>query len=147
MKRMSFFKRLRLYRYYKSVIKGNAAELQKNFGIRIDRANRLYTVLNVPSDNIGEAYNLKKSDIDKIAEGYIKDFSAEIAKYLDSKGLKEMYDFYNIEKVDKYSYLIVFGPNKDKIIDSEVYTKNLYYRILPISVVVLLVLFLILFLR
>lgn len=147
MKRMSFFKRLSLYRFYKRVIKGNAADLEKNFGLRIDRANRLYTVLNVPSENIGEAYNLKKSDIDRIAEGYIKDFSIEVAKYLDTKGLKEMYDFYEVKKVDKYSYLLIFGPNKDKILDSVVYTRNLYYRLLPISIALIVGLFLILFLR
>lgn len=145
MKRLSFFKRLGLYRTYKSIIKGNAFDMEKNFGIRIDWSNRLYTVLNVPSENIGEAYNLKKSDIDKIAEGYIKDFTIEVAKYLDSKGLKEMYDLYKVDKVDKYSYLIVIGPNKDKIFDSFVYSKNLYYKIVPASIILLsLLLFLVL---
>lgn len=147
MKRLSFFKRLALYRSYKEVIKGNAFDMEKVFGLRIDWANRLYTVLNVPSDNIGEAYNLKKSDIDKIAEGYIKDFTIGIAKYLDSKGLKEMYDLYSVEKVDKYSYLIVIGPNKDKILDSFVYSKNLYYKVLPISIALISALLLFLFIR
>lgn len=134
MKRMSFFKRMGLYKKYKDVIKANRADIEKNFGLRIDRANRLYTVLNVPSENIGEAYNLKKSDIDRIAEGYIKDYSIEVAKYLDSKGLKEMYDFYEVQKVDKYAYLLIFGPNKDKVVDSVRFTKNLYYRVLPITI-------------
>jgi len=148
MNKLSFFKRLSLYRKYKRVIKENSAELEKNFNLRIDRANRLYTVLNVPSENIGEAYNLKKADIDKIAEGYIRDFSIEVAKYLDSKDLKEMYDFYDVSKLEKYAYLVVFGPHKTKVIDSVSFTKNLYYRVLPISIsIILLALFLILLLR
>jgi hypothetical protein len=142
---MSFYKRIKLYRIYKSIIKSNRFDIEKNFGLRIDRANRLYTVLNIPSENIGESYNLKKSDIDKISEGYIKEYSINIAKYLDSKGLKEMYDFYDVQKVDKYSYLIIFGPHKDKILDSAIYTRNLYYRIIPIltSIVILISLILI----
>ena len=145
MKKTSFFKRLSLYREYKRVVRNNSSELEAKFGLRVDRANRLYTVINVPPDTIGDSYNLKKSDVDKIAEGYIRDYSVEVSKFLDSKNLKEMYDFYDIKKVEKYSYLVVFGPHKDKVINSEVYTKNLYYRILPASIISVLIFLLILF--
>ena len=143
----SFFKRLSLYREYKKVIKRNSSELDTRFGLRRDRANRLYTVLNIPSDNIGEAYNLKRSDIDKISEGYIKDFSLEVSKFLDSKNLKEMYEFYEVTKVEKYSYLVVFGPHKNNVLDSVSFTKNFYWRFLPISIGLLVIISLILFLR
>ncbi len=146
MKRLSLFKRLSLYRLYKRVIRANSSELDQRFGLRKDRANRLYTVLNIPSENVGEAYNIKKSDIDKIAEGYIKEFSVEVAKYLDSKGLKEIYDLYEVKKVDKYSYLVVIGPHKDRVLDSSLYNKRIYYRAIPISIIVLIVISLILFL-
>ena len=96
MKKLSLLKRLSLYRQYKDVIKRNSTELERVYGLRRDRANRLYTVLNIPSENIGEAYNLKKADIDKISEGYIRDYTTTVAKFLDSKDLKEMYDFYDI---------------------------------------------------
>lgn len=143
----SFFKRLGLYREYKKVIKRNSSELETRFGLRRDRANRLYTVLNIPSDNIGEAYNLKRSDIDKISEGYIKDYSLEVSKFLDSKNLKEMYEFYEVTKVEKYSYLVVFGPHKNNVLDSVSFTKNFYWRFIPISIGLLAVISLILFLR
>lgn len=146
MKKLSLLKRLSLYRQYKDVIKRNSTELERVYGLRRDRANRLYTVLNIPSENIGEAYNLKKADIDKISEGYIRDYTTAVAKFLDSKDLKEMYDFYDIKKVEKYAYLIVFGPHKDNVIDSDRYTKVVYYRLLPISALLLIILSLILFL-
>ena len=71
-KNVSIFKKIRLFSFYKKVIKDNSAELERNFGIRIDKAQRLYTVLNIPEEIIGESFSLKKSDIDRISESYIK---------------------------------------------------------------------------
>jgi hypothetical protein len=67
---------MKLFRFFKSVVKSNRNELEQKFGIRVDRAYRLYTVLNVPEEVIGEAYVLKKSDVDRIGEAYIKEFSS-----------------------------------------------------------------------
>lgn len=136
MNNSSFFKRLSLYREYKKIVRGNSSELEKKFGLRIDRANRLYTVLHIPPADIGDAYNLKKSDVDKISERFIKDYSSEVSKFLDSKNLKEMYDFYDIQKVDKYAYLVIFGPHKNRVLDSVSYTKWVYYGILPTSLLI-----------
>ena len=91
------------------MIKENRLELENRFNLRIDEANRLYTVINVPPDVVGEAYSLKKSDIDRIAENFIKEYSSELGIFLNSKGLNELYDFYDLKKVDKYSYLVVVG--------------------------------------
>jgi hypothetical protein len=66
-------------------------------------------VLNIPQDIFEEPYNIRKSDIDAIAQNFIKDFSKKVSNYLDSNGLSELYDFYDIERVDKYSYLIIIG--------------------------------------
>ncbi len=109
MKKVSFFKKLQLLRTFNKAIKENKVELQNKFNIRIDRAKRLYTVLNIPEELIGEAYSLKKSDIDRISETYIKSYGEELATFLNSKGLSELYQYYQIEKVDKYAYLLVFG--------------------------------------
>jgi hypothetical protein len=42
----------------------NKIELEQTLNIRVD-AFRLHTVLNIPEEFIGEAYDLKKSDIDR----------------------------------------------------------------------------------
>ena len=55
-----------------------------------------------------------------------------------------MYDFYEIKKVDKYSYLIVIGfslPNDP--FRSNIYYNRLYYRALPTISVISLILLLI----
>jgi len=146
--KISLIKKLRIFRDFKKVLRLNKIEIQEVFGARVDNAYRIYNVINVPVEEIGEPYNLRKSDIDLIAEKTVREYSSGISKYLDSKGLQEMYDFYEIRKVDKYSYLIVIGfslPNDP--FRSNIYYDNLRYRVVPIaSVISLIILSLILFL-
>jgi hypothetical protein len=135
-KNISLSKKIKIFRIFKKAIKLNSNELEQKFNLRIDKAQRLYTVINIPQDIIGEPYNLRKGDIDKISEKFIKEYSSEVSKYLDSKGIQEMYEFYKIEKVDKYSYLIVLGFSLFK---SNKYYNNIYFKIIPaISIVIIL---------
>jgi hypothetical protein len=137
---MNIFKKIRLYRAYKSSIKENRVRLESDFGIRIDRANRIYTVLNVPEESFGEPYNLRKGDIDIISERFIREYVSKLSTFLSEIGLSELYDFYEpIKKVDKYSYLIIFGY---KPFNSVEYNRFIWFRILPISFVVFLILIL-----
>ena len=103
------FKSISMYRLYKRVIAENSSELLSKYNLRIDDANRLYTVLNIPEEIVGEAYSLRKADIDSIADKFLREYSSDLAGYLNSKGLAELYDFYDVKKVDKYSYLMVVG--------------------------------------
>lgn len=129
---MGIFKDLRLFFQFKKTIKTNRVELNSKFNLRIDNADRLYTVINIPADLIGEEYALKKADIDRIAESYIKDYLSELSQYLNSIGLAEMYDFYDsIKKVDKYSYLIVIGY---KQLDSVDINRVIYRITLPLVI-------------
>jgi hypothetical protein len=138
MKKISFFKKIKLFNSFKKALKENKSELQLKFNIRIDNAYRLYTVINVPEELIGEAYSLKKSDIDRISENYIRQYSTDLGSYLNSKGLNELYEFYKIDKVGKYSYLIVFGY---RLFKSHKFYNNLYYKVIPVSVLLSIILF------
>jgi hypothetical protein len=95
----SFLKKLRLFLSYRKSIKANKVEIQQKFGFRIDNANRLYTVLNIPEELVGEAYSLKKSDIDTISQNFIREFLKESSSLLNSKGLTELYDVYEVKKL------------------------------------------------
>ena len=53
MKKISFLKKINLFRVFKRTIKENRNELEQKFGVRIDRAYRIYTVLNIPEEVIG----------------------------------------------------------------------------------------------
>lgn len=128
-KKLGFIKKIRLFSSYKKSVKSIKNVLDQNFNIRIDSAYRMYTVLNVPEEIIGEAFSIKKSDIDRISENYIKEYSSELSKFLNKNGLSELFEFYEIKKVDKYSYLIVIGFSLFK--SNEFYNK-LYWRYIPI---------------
>ena len=130
MTNISFFKKLSLFFFYKKTLKQNKVRLERELNIRFDSAYRLYTVLNIPEELYGE-FNLKKSDIDKISENYIREYSFEVSKFLKSIGLNELFESYEIRKVDKYSYLIVIGFS---LFRSNVFYNNLYYKLLPFLV-------------
>jgi hypothetical protein len=143
MKRISLFKKISVFREYKKSLKSIKTELEQTFGARIDNAWRIYNVINIPNEVIGEPYNLRKADIDKIAESSVKEYTTELSKFLNTKGLQELYDFYEVKKVDKYSYLVVIGFSLFK---SNEYYDIIRYRILPTISVISLILLLILFL-
>ena len=105
----NLFNRIKLFLFYRSTIKNNLLTLNSSFNLRKDLSNRLYTVINVPVDNFEEPYNIRTSDINAIAENYIRDYCIKIGQALDYMGLKELYKIYSINKVDKYSYLVIIG--------------------------------------
>lgn len=146
-KNMSLFKKISIFKDYRKSLKLCKNELEQKFGARVDNAWRIYNVINIPIESIGEPYLLKKSDIDKIAETTIREYTTELGKFLDSKGLQEMYDFYELSKVDKYSYLVVVGfslPNSS--FRSNVYYDNIRLKIIPatvgLSILIMLLIFL-----
>ena len=126
---MSIFRDLKLFFSYKRIIRKNKVRLEGDFNIRIDNADRMYTVLNIPTNLVEEPYNLRKEDVDSIAQNYIRDYVNELSQFLNSIGLSELYDFYQpIKKVDKYSYLIVIGY---KQLDSVEINKVIYRIMIP----------------
>lgn len=137
MNKISLLKKLKLFNEFKKKIKSKDKELLLKFNIRVDNSYRMYTVLNIPEDLIGDAYSLKKSDIDKISENFTREFTIGISNFLDSFGLKELYEIYEIKKVDKYSYLIVIGYSLFK---SNKYYDRLYYRVIPGGIILLTIL-------
>ena len=136
-------KKLKLFFLWRKTIKESKFELQQKFNLRIDSAQRLYTVINVPEELIGEAYALKKQDIDRISETYIRGFSGELTQTLNEKGLQELFRVYEIRKVEKYSYLLVIGYS---LFESQRYYNSLYYIITPLLILTSIIFSLILFL-
>ena len=118
----------------------NKLDLEKRLNIRLDRTKRLYTVFNIPPETFGE-YNLRTSDIARVSEPYIQEYLRQLSKKLDSIGLKELYDVYDVNKVDKYSFLIVIGFS---LFNTTKIARNLWYRLLP-GVITLSILFFIYF--
>jgi len=118
----------------------NKLDLEKRLNIRLDRTKRLYTVFNIPPETFGE-YNLRTSDIARVSEPYIQEYLRQLSRQLDSLGLKELYDVYDVSKVDKYSFLIIIGFS---LFNTTKIARNLWYRLVP-SLVTLSILFFIYF--
>jgi hypothetical protein len=142
MKKISFFKKVSLFRFWSKTLKSKKTELLEKFNTRVDTSSRLYTVINIPPSLIEEPYNLRKSDIDNLARSFITEYSTKISSYLNSLELLELYDYYEIKKVDKYSYLVVFGFSLFK---SHIFLRNLYIWIFSLSTISLIVLLFLLF--
>lgn len=129
---VSIIKKQSVYGEYKKILSSNTTELQNKYGIRVDDVNRMYTVLNIPEEIIGEAYSVKKSDIDVIADNYIRQYCGDLGSYLNGIGMTELYDFYEFKKVDKYSYLIVIGFSMFR---TDIRRERFMKYVLPISIV------------
>jgi hypothetical protein len=129
-------KKLKLFWSWKKTINSIKIELSQKFGARVDGASRIYTVVNVPEELVGEAYSLKKSDIDKISENYVRGYYVELGNLLNSNGLQELFDVYELKKVDKYSYLIVVGY---KLFNSVRYYNIMYWILTPILILSVLI--------
>ena len=106
---MGFFRKISLFFTYRNILNSISKELEIEYGTRIDNIYRMYTVLNIPETIFEEPYNLRRTDIDNLSRNYILDFRKNMSSYLVSKGLLELFDTYEIRKVDKYSYLIIMG--------------------------------------
>ena len=107
--KVNFFKKIYLFFFFRNRLNKNKINLLGGFGARVDYISRIYTVLNIPKEMFEEPYNIRSGDIDAISQNYLKVYSNQIQDYLNSIGLRELFDIYDLKKVDKYSYLLVFG--------------------------------------
>ncbi len=106
---LSIIKKIKLLFSYIRIVLNNKKLLNESYKIRYDYIFRLYTVINIPTDLIPDAYDLKKSDVDKLSQNYVSDFMSNISTLLNKVGLIELYTVYDLKKVDKYSYLVIIG--------------------------------------
>ena len=140
--KVSLLKKIKIFRSFRKTILENSSELERLFNVRIDKAYRIYSVINIPPEFIEEPYNIRRQDVDKIAETMIREYSANLSKFLDSIGLQETYKFYDVKRVERYSYLIVFGFS---LFRSNKFYDIIRLRIIPIVLILAIILSLILF--
>jgi hypothetical protein len=130
--KVSLRRKISLYFSYRNLVIKNRKDFQTKFNLRLDRVNRIYTVVNIPQEIFDEPYTMRTSDINKISEPYITEYIRQISNSLNESGLTELYRLYNIEKVDKFSYLIIIGYS---LFDTGEVAKNIFLKILPIVTV------------
>ena len=134
--KVNIFRKIYLFFTFRKNLLKAKTDLKIQFNIRIDSILRFYTVLNVPNEVMEEPYNLRKSDIDTIGRNYVKEYNFQLSQFLNSRGLTELYDLYDMEKVDKYSYLLVFGFS---LFNTKRLANNLIRIWVPITSIILLI--------
>ena len=131
----NIFKQIYLFFVFRKKLIKIETDLKIQYNIRFDNIFRFYTVLNIPQEVIEEPYNFRKSDIDTISRNFIREYISQLSSFLNSKGLAELFELYDMEKVDKYSYLLVFGYS---LINTKRFANNLMFIWLPILSIILL---------
>lgn len=107
MEKLSFFKKIKLLRDYRLLVKRNRDKIvnkDNGLNLRIDRVGRIYTVYSCPDDT--KQYGIQ------LAEKYIKDYISKVDKLFVNIGLIEYVGIRKIEQLIQYSeldFLIVFG--------------------------------------
>lgn len=97
---MNIFKRISLFRHYKSVLSENKQELLANHNLKIDMVSRLYTIWSMPQEQYNSyGETLLKQEVDK--------YMRKVDQYLQSIGLSELYGIATKERVAENSYRIV----------------------------------------
>ena len=131
MKNISLFKKFKLFLFYRKTIKQLKPDLFKFFNAKVDNAQRIYTVINVTDELItDDNYSLDSKYLEAVTQKTLKTYTNNLIGYLNSKGLNELYDFYNITVVDQYSYLVVYGFSLFK---TDIFYKRLYQSIMVIA--------------
>jgi|694.fasta_scaffold122688_3 hypothetical protein len=127
------FKKIKLFFTYTSILRSISRELEVEYNARIDSIYRIYTVLNIPQEYFEDPYNIRTSDINVLSRNFISDFRNNFSQFLVSKGLLELFELYEIRKVDKYSYLLIFGFS---LFNTRKFVNNLIMWFLSLIVVV-----------
>jgi len=106
--RISIRSKTRLYMQYSRAISRNMPALGQ-MGFRVDMVDRIYTVINIPMELFGDAYDVRASDMVRISQSYLSEYLRGVSRTLDTMGMNELYRVYDTTKVDKYSFLVVIG--------------------------------------
>jgi len=101
---MNIFKRIRFYYTYKEILNNLKDDLLKNFNVRVDNINRLYTVINIPDET--QIYG--SEHVNALTEEYLRKWLIKFDTFLVNNQIKEFIIREELTKIDNLNYLIVF---------------------------------------
>ena len=104
--KISFWKKISLFFTYRKAIKQSSFLILNEVNLRSDRVGRLYTILNLNSEDILN-YGPKLSS--QIVQKYINDYMSKVDKMFLQLGLNELIGLMEIKKIDELNYLVIFG--------------------------------------
>jgi len=104
MEELSIFKKYKLFRYFKKLLKDNKeiiSNKKNGLNLRIDKAQRIYTVINCSPDVAKYGKNL--------AEKEIKEYVTRAEKLFIDIGILEYVGIRDIQQISELDFLVVFG--------------------------------------
>ena len=102
MKKISIFKKIKLFFIYKKLVKDNYDVIVNgNNNFKIDYIQRIYTIVNIPEGDAN--YGLV------VAEEHIKDYLNKADAFFNKLNFTELIGLYEITQLTDTSYLVVFG--------------------------------------
>lgn len=109
MRRISLYRKIKLYRQYLKFIKKSLPEMnKKGLNLRVDLIGRLYTVVNLSEDS--------KNYGPKLREKYITDYIKECDNVFNANGVGELVGIYDIRKLNELNYLVIFSYSQFNVI-------------------------------
>lgn len=97
------FKKYKLYRLYRKLIKQHQKELLETYNVRVDQVGRLYTVINLPPQ--ADTYGPK--DGPRITASLLKNWLSVFDNYLVNIGVKELTAVESMTEIDESNYLLI----------------------------------------
>lgn len=102
MKKISFWKKIKLFLIYRRIVKKNINELYKEgYRIRVDDIYRLYTVVNLPDD--------VKDYGSELTQKYLTDYINKVDNLFLKLGISEYVGIGDIRKENELSYVVIFN--------------------------------------
>lgn len=107
MKKISFYKKLKLFREYRILLRRNRSKItdvNNGLNLKIDNIGRIYTVYNC--DESVSKYGME------LAEKYIKEYISQVSALFVNLGMTEYIGVWDITQLSEYSeldFLIIFG--------------------------------------
>lgn len=133
------FKKYRLYKLYRSLIKKHEQEFLEKFNIKIDRIGRLYTVVNVPPqlDTFGP------KDGPRITKTLLQNYLNKLDNFLIEIGVKELTKVQELTEIDEMNYLLIIRYNYLDVANIATISTIVAVAIGAVSIITTIVIFLI----
>lgn len=131
------FKKIRLYKAYRKIVKEKEQELLSKFNVRVDKLGRLYTVINVPP----QADTFGPTDGPRITKALLQNWLNKLDNYLIEIGVKEFTAVQELKEIDEMNYLLIIKfklLNVSKIANNTILISALVGGATVISTIVLL---------
>lgn len=139
---MNIINKIKIFKEYIKIINKHKIDLSINYNIRVDKAYRMYTVINIPPEYTNSSYNITDNSTNLLTNLYIRRYLNKLTEYFNSIGLIELYRIYEFKKIYDNSYLLIIGFSLFK---STVYYNILYFVITPVFVLFIIIFCLFLF--